>query len=77
MPSTTLNYSAGTGQRFLAAVGKDLNLLDSNGVRRSATAAEGKQWIIDRAFECIDRNERPALEAAALATVSVPATDFT
>ena len=79
MPSLTLNYGAGTGSRFAAALGKAQNLLDTQDPPqpRSATAAECKAFLIGRAWQLIVDIEGRDLTAAAVAAVVVPPADFT
>lgn len=66
MPSITISYPAGDGQRFAAALGKVLQLVDNQTPPqpRNATAAECKAWLIGRAQQLIVDIEGPALAAA-------------
>lgn len=79
MPTTTLTYSAGTGSRFAAALGKAQSLVDTQNPPqpRSATAAECKEWLIGRAWQLIVDIEGRDLTEAAVAAVVVPPVDFT
>ena len=79
MPSLTLNYGAGTGSRFAAALGKAQSLKDTQvpPQPRSATAAECKEYLIGRAWQLIVDIEGRDLTAAAVAAVTVPPADFT
>ena len=79
MPSITLNYGAGTGSRFAAALGKAQALVDTQDPPqpRSATAAECKAFLIGRAWQLIVDIEGDALTKAAVSAVVVPPADFT
>ena len=77
MPSITISYPAGDGQRFAAALGQVLQLKDGNGDPRSATAAECKAWLIGRAQQLIEDIEGGPARQAAAAAVTVPPLDMT
>lgn len=79
MPSITISYPAGDGQRFAAALGKAHSLMDTQEPPqpRAATAAECKAFLIARAYQLIVDMEQPALQAAALQGVVVPPVDMT
>ena len=79
MPSITINYPAGDGARFAAALGKAQNLKDEQSPPqpRSATAAECKAFLIGRARQLIVDVEGAELTAAAVAAVVVPPVDMT
>ena len=64
MPSITINYPAAAGQRFASALGKAWSLKDANEQPRSATAAECKTFLIQRAKQLVVDIEGPELEAA-------------
>ena len=77
MPSLTITYPAGDGQRFAAALGKVLQLKDAQGDPRSATAAECKSWLIGRAQQLIEDIEGGPARVAAAASVTVTPLDMT
>lgn len=79
MPSLTLNYSAAYGQRVARALGKAWNLMDTQDPPqpRAATAAEVKQFLIQRAHQLVVDIEGAELQRAALAAVVVPDGDMT
>lgn len=77
MPSMTLTYPAGDGQRFAVALGKAQSLKDSQGALRSATAAECKAWMIGRAQQLIVDIEGGEATKAAIAAVTVTPLDMT
>jgi hypothetical protein len=79
MPSMTLNYTAGEGQRFAAALGKAQNLKDTQEPPqpRDATAAECKAFVIGRMKQLVIDIEGRDLTAAAVAAVVIPAFDPT
>lgn len=79
MPQITLNYGAGTGSRFAAALGKAQSLKNAQTPPqpRNATAAECKEWLIGRAWQLIVDIEGRDLTEVAVAAVVVPPTDFT
>lgn len=79
MPSMTITYPAGDGQRFAAALGKVLALKDTQDPPqpRSATAAECKSWLIGRAQQLIVDVEGAVLTKAAIDSVVVPPVDMT
>lgn len=79
MPSITISYPAGDGQRFAAALGKVLALKDTQDPPqpRSATAAECKAWLIGRAQQLIEDIEGGPARQAAAAAVTVPPLDMT
>lgn len=64
MPSTTITYTAQEGQRFAAAVGRDLRLTNGGGAPRSATEAEAKEWLIAQMKKFTLDNERAEAEKA-------------
>ncbi len=70
MAQITLTIDDAHVPRLRAAIAEDYNLLDENGVRRSATNAEARQWIMDRIVDVVRRVERRQKEAAALAAVT-------
>ena len=76
MPQLTITYPAAAGQRFAAALGKAWSLKDANEQPRSATAAECKMFLIQRAKQLIVDVEGPELEAAR-GPVVVPSVDMT
>jgi hypothetical protein len=77
MPTLTITYPAGDGQRFAAALGKAQSLKDANDNPRSATAAECKSFLIGRARQLIVDVEGAELTKAALDAVVVPSVDMT
>lgn len=79
MPSLTINYPAGDGVRFAAAIGIAHKLMDTQEPPqpRNATAAECKAFLIARAWQLIVDIEGQTLTAAAIATVVVPPVDMT
>lgn len=47
MPQITIDASVQQAQRITAALGKERNLVDENGVPRDATVQEVKYFLID------------------------------
>lgn len=78
MPSITITYPAGAGQRFAAALGKAHSLMDTQDPPqpRAATSAECKEFLIARIRQLIVDIEGPQLEAAR-GPVTVPTVDLT
>jgi hypothetical protein len=79
MPAITINYPAGDGARFAAALGKAHALKDTQDPpqKRSATAAECKAWLIGRAQQLIVDIEGRDAQAAAIAAISITPLDMT
>ena len=77
MPSITISYPAGDGQRFAAALGQVLQLKDAQDQPRSATAAECKAWLIGRAQQLIEDTEGGDARKAAAAAVTITPLDMT
>ena len=79
MPSITITYPAGDGQRFAEALGKAHSLKDTQDPPqpRAATAAECKAFLIARAYQLIVDIEGAELTKAAVAAVVVPPVDMT
>ena len=71
MPSLTINYTAGEATRFAAALGKAKALVDNQvpPQPRAATAAECKQFVIERIKQIVVDIEGKEASAAALAAV--------
>ena len=70
MSSITLTIPSNQDARVLAAIGQRLGLVDGNGVQRSATGPEVKQWLLDDLKTCVLEVELYQARVAASAGVS-------
>lgn len=79
MPTISITYPAGDGQRFAQALGKAQGLVDSQTPPqpRAATAAECKQWLIGRAQQLVIDIEGGEAQRAAIAAITVDSLDMT
>lgn len=57
MPQLILNYTAPVANRIVDALGDEQRLVDGNGVPRSATAQEVKDFLADVLKRLVQGNE--------------------